>query len=149
MPHRIASEKTGHRHAVPCSFSTQKAALEVTQTPNCVADGGRMLDMSLMRSARIAPDSRRAYVEAGVTLGDTASFARAVAPENSTTDPAAGDRERNPARRVVQRRIAKFLVYPLRYRNNVARHGFLPPCKITPVAPDCLTRNPTGPCSKG
>lgn len=37
---------------------------------NAVCDGGLMLDMSPMKSVRIAPASRRAYVEAGATLHD-------------------------------------------------------------------------------
>ena len=37
---------------------------------NAVCDGGLMLDLSLMKSVRIAPASRRAYVGAGATLRD-------------------------------------------------------------------------------
>lgn len=37
---------------------------------NAVCDGGLMIDLSLMRSVRIEPDTRIAHVEPGATLGD-------------------------------------------------------------------------------
>jgi FAD/FMN-containing dehydrogenase len=37
---------------------------------NALCDGGLMIDLSQMKSVRIDPDARRAYVEGGATLGD-------------------------------------------------------------------------------
>lgn len=37
---------------------------------NAVCDGGLMIDLSPMRSMRVDPEARRAYVEPGATLGD-------------------------------------------------------------------------------
>lgn len=37
---------------------------------NAVCEGGLMIDLSLMRSVRVDPQSKRAYVEPGATLGD-------------------------------------------------------------------------------
>lgn len=37
---------------------------------NAVCDGGLMIDLSLMRSVRVDPQSHRAYVEPGATLAD-------------------------------------------------------------------------------
>ena len=37
---------------------------------NAVCDGGLMIDLSRMRSVRVDPKARKAYVEAGATLGD-------------------------------------------------------------------------------
>src|SRR5512145_3010787 len=57
---------------------------------NAVCDGGLMLDLSAMRSVRVEPRTKRAYVEPGATLGDvdkeTQAFALAVpVGVNSTT----------------------------------------------------------------
>ena len=37
---------------------------------NAVCDGGLMIDLSTMRSVRVNPETQRAYVEPGATLGD-------------------------------------------------------------------------------
>lgn len=37
---------------------------------NALCDGGMMIDLSLMKSVRVDPDARRAYVEGGATLAD-------------------------------------------------------------------------------
>ena len=37
---------------------------------NAICDGGLTIDLSTMRSVRVNPNTRRAYVEAGATLGD-------------------------------------------------------------------------------
>ncbi len=37
---------------------------------NAVCDGGLMIDLSLMKSVRVNPKTKRAYVEPGATLGD-------------------------------------------------------------------------------
>jgi FAD/FMN-containing dehydrogenase len=37
---------------------------------NAVCDGGLLIDLSLMKSVRVDPDSRRAWVEPGATLAD-------------------------------------------------------------------------------
>lgn len=37
---------------------------------NAVCDNGLMIDLSLMKSVRVNPDTRRAHVEPGATLGD-------------------------------------------------------------------------------
>jgi FAD/FMN-containing dehydrogenase len=57
---------------------------------NAVCDGGLMLDLSRMRSVRVDPERRRAWVEPGATLGDvdkeTQAFGLAVPTGiNSTT----------------------------------------------------------------
>lgn len=44
---------------------------------NAVCDGGLMIDLSQMRSVRIDPANRRAYVEPGASLGDFDSEAQA------------------------------------------------------------------------
>jgi FAD/FMN-containing dehydrogenase len=57
---------------------------------NALCDGGMVIDLSLMRSVRVDPKARRAWVEAGATLGDvdheTQAFGLAVPTGiNSTT----------------------------------------------------------------
>jgi FAD/FMN-containing dehydrogenase len=57
---------------------------------NSVCDGGIMIDLSLMKSVRVDPEKKRAYVEPGATLGDvdneTQKFGLAVPTGiNSTT----------------------------------------------------------------
>ena len=37
---------------------------------HAVCDGGLMIDLSPMKSVRINPEAKRAFVEPGVTLGD-------------------------------------------------------------------------------
>ena len=44
---------------------------------NAVCDGGLMIDLSTMRSVRVNPETQRAYVEPGATLGDFVHEAQA------------------------------------------------------------------------
>ena len=46
---------------------------------NALCDGGLVIDLSTMKSVRIDPDARRAYVEAGATLADFDHEAQAFA----------------------------------------------------------------------
>lgn len=46
---------------------------------NALCDGGMVIDLSIMKSVRIDPDARRAYVEAGATLSDFDHEAQAFA----------------------------------------------------------------------
>jgi FAD/FMN-containing dehydrogenase len=46
---------------------------------NALCDGGLMIDLSRMKSVRIEPDARRAYVEGGATLADFDHEAQAFA----------------------------------------------------------------------
>ena len=62
----MAAVQFAQRHAL--LLSVRGGGHNIAGTAVC--DGGLMLDMSLMRSVRIAPAARRAYVEPGVTLGE-------------------------------------------------------------------------------
>jgi FAD/FMN-containing dehydrogenase len=61
---------------------------------NAVCDGGLMIDLSAMKSVRVNPETRRAYVEPGVTLGDldheTQAFGLATSLGINSTTGVAG-----------------------------------------------------------
>jgi FAD/FMN-containing dehydrogenase len=61
---------------------------------NAVCDDGLMIDLSQMKSVRVDPRARRAYVEPGVTLGDldheTQAFGLAVSVGINSTTGVAG-----------------------------------------------------------